>query len=107
MKVRDSGFSRPERSIKSVKTISKICGKSLLSVGLFLIIVSVLTASRRLEATEQADSLEKLELDAKNYPQLPENVGTFVLHQRKGTLRQFVAAARRMYYSKYVLQLYC
>jgi hypothetical protein len=49
------------------------------------------------ESTEEADGQEALELDDKQYPQLPDNVLELRLHHRKAILRQFMAAARRLF----------
>ena len=51
------------------------------------------------ETAEEADSHEALEVDDTKYPQLPENVLELRLHRRKGILRQFMAAVRRVYIS--------
>lgn len=60
--------------------------------------MTALTYSRYLDSAEEADSWEALEFDDEQYPQLPENVGNLRLHRRKAVLRQYVAAARRMYH---------
>jgi len=62
-----------------------------------------LTGPSYLETAEEADSLEALEFDDEQYPQLPENVLELRLHRRKAILRQFMAAARSMYYYNYIL----
>ena len=51
------------------------------------------------EHTEEADSEEMLESDEDGYPLLPEDVLELRLNRRKAILRQFVAAARRVYHS--------
>lgn len=50
-----------------------------------------------LEAAEQADSKEELELDDDGYPLLPTNVIGLRLHRRKAILRQFMGATRSAY----------
>jgi hypothetical protein len=49
------------------------------------------------EAAEEADSHEALEVDDEYYPQLPANVLQLRLRRRKVVVRQFMAAARRMF----------
>ena len=51
----------------------------------------------------EADSEENLDSDEDGYPLLPENVLELRLNRRKAVLRQFTAAARRMYCSYIVL----
>ena len=48
------------------------------------------------ENMEEADSKEALEFDGDAYPILPDNVLELQLHRRKGILRQFMGATRRM-----------
>ena len=60
-----------------------------------------------LETAEEADSLEALEFDNEQYPQLPDNVLEFRLHHQKAILRQFMAAARSMYYHNPFLSIIC
>ena len=55
------------------------------------------------ETAEEADSHEALEVDDEYYPQLPTNILELRLHRRKAVLRQFMAAARRMWHS-YLIQ---
>jgi hypothetical protein len=57
------------------------------------------------ETAEEADSHEALEFDDEQYPRLPENVLELRLHRRRAFLRQFMAAVRRMYYTKHTLML--
>ena len=58
-----------------------------------------------LEAAEEADSHEQLELDDEQYPKLPDKVLEFRLHCRKAVLRQYMAAARSAYYPQSNLHL--
>jgi hypothetical protein len=58
-----------------------------------------LTGSCLVEAAEEVDSKEVLEFDEEQYPQLLENIMELCLHHKKTFLRQFMAAARCMYYS--------
>ena len=51
------------------------------------------------EHTEEADSEETLESDEDGYPLLLEDMLELRLNCRKAILRQFVAAARRVYHS--------
>lgn len=66
-----------------------------------------LTGPLYLETAEEADSLEALEFDDEQYPQLPESVLEFRLHRRKAILRQFMAAVRSMYYYNSILSIIC
>ena len=61
-----------------------------------------------LEATEEVDSLEKLDFDQDQYPQLPDNIGALNLHCQKAILWQYMGATRCKYYSDYTVlfQLY-
>lgn len=56
-----------------------------------------------LETAEEADSLEALDFDDEQYPQLPDNVLDLRLYRRKAVLRQFMAAARSMYHHSHIL----
>lgn len=57
------------------------------------------------EAAEEVDSHEPLEFDDDGYPQLPDKVLELRLHRRKAVLRQFMAAARSMWYSRSMIHL--
>lgn len=48
------------------------------------------------EQSEEADNEETIESDEDGYPLLPENVFDLRLSRRKGVLRRFMAAARRL-----------
>jgi hypothetical protein len=100
MRPRDSSFLHPERIIPKGQTTSFLSSKSLHWVRSYKIMVSPLIPSHCLERAEEADSHEQLEFDEAEYPQLPGNVCELHLHRRKAILRQFMAAVRRMYYSK-------
>jgi hypothetical protein len=65
-------------------------------VGLNTIVRATLTCTQFVEHVEEADSQETLDFDDADYPQLPDNVLGLRLHRRKGILRQFMAATRRM-----------
>ena len=56
-----------------------------------------------LEAAENADRLELLNLDDKQYPQLLDTISDLSLRCRKAILRQYMAAARRMHYFTFPL----
>ena len=56
-----------------------------------------------LEAAENADGLELLNLDDEQYPQLPDTISDLSLHRRKAILRQYMAAARHMHYFTFPL----
>jgi hypothetical protein len=73
------------------------------NLGMFVYITSFPTNTPLyLANTEEEDSHEALEFDDEQYPQLPENVLELRLNRRKGILRQFMAAVRRMYYHHYI-----
>jgi hypothetical protein len=57
------------------------------------------------ETAEEADSHEALDFDDEQYPRLPDSVLEFRLHRRRAIVRQFMAAVRRMYYTKHTLML--
>ena len=95
----DSSFSNPQKSIGKVPIMFSTRGKCSTSVGYDETILPPLTGLLYLETAEEADSLEALEFDEDRYPCLPENVMELRLHRKKAILRQYIAAARRKYYS--------
>ena len=56
-----------------------------------------------LEAAENVDGLELLNLEDKQYPQLPDTISNLSLHRWKAILRQYMAAARCMHYFTFPL----
>ena len=56
-----------------------------------------------LEAAENTDGLELLNLDDEQYPQLLDTISDLSLHRRKAILRQYMAVARRMHYFTFPL----
>ena len=56
-----------------------------------------------LEAAENADRLELLNLDDEQYPQLPDTISDLSLHRQKAILRQYMVAARHMHYFTFPL----
>ena len=51
-----------------------------------------------LEAAENADGLELLNLDDEQYPQLLDTISDLSLHRQQAILRQYMAMARCMHY---------
>ena len=51
-----------------------------------------------LEATEEVDSKEKLEVDDEQYPLLPSSILEFRLECWKAVIRQFMGLARSLWY---------
>ena len=56
-----------------------------------------------LEATENADRLELLNLDDEQYRQLPDTISDLSLCRLKAILRQYMAVTRHMHYLPFPL----
>ena len=107
MRPRDSIFLPRDRNIGKASITSLICGKASTSVRSYLRLCPTLKYCRCVEAAEEEDSHEALELDDELYPQLPENIGELRLRRRKGIVRQFMAATRRMCHAQHIPPIHC
>ena len=96
MRLRILTSSPPKKGIAKAPTILLTCGKSLTLVRIYYILLTPPMNFFCAENMEEADSKEALEFNGDAYPILPDNVLELQLHRRKGILRQFMGATRRM-----------
>ena len=96
MRLRILTCSPPKKGIAKAPTILLTCGKSLTLVQIYYILLTPPMNFFCGENMEEEDSKEALEFDGDAYPILPDNVLELQIHCRKGILRQFMGATRRM-----------